>query len=174
MTESPAPRKILVAVDPAQDELHALNRVILSTEMYKQQPGSPRPFLHVLLSVDVENTDTSVDNPNLYRDNHWFSGTVLKPLQQSGLEFDVTMCWSTDWYGSLLKMAKERQVDLLVLPVTRKFSPRDRILNRSGACSAPPPHRYWWCARGPSRAGRTCWRQSTCSHISPSTSASTT
>lgn len=129
MAETPSVRNILVVVDPSQPSNLALERAVATASLVKG--NSQQVNMHVLIAVDADNTDTSADNPDLYRNATWFFQRIVEPLQDCGVSFTVEMCWSTDWYGSIMKSAENNNATVIMLPMVRKPSAHDRLFNES-------------------------------------------
>lgn len=111
--------EIVVVVDPAQDRPIALERVIRTSEFIRDRTHMD-PVVHVLLAVDMDNTDTSCDNPRIIRDADWFSREVADRLVASKLKYTLQMSWCTDWYRAIRKVASEYQVGGIMLPISGK------------------------------------------------------
>ena len=129
MAETQNVRNILVVVDPSQPTNLALERAVATASLVKG--NSQQVNMHVLIAVDADNTDTSADNASLYRTGAWFFERVVQPMQEAGVSFTVEMCWSTDWYGSIMKSAEANNATVIMLPMLHKPSGRDRLFNES-------------------------------------------
>ena len=125
------PGKIFIVVDPAQEQPLALERATITARLFRSDDETPTPDLHVFMSVDADNTDTSADNPSVHRDGSWFFERIIGPLQESEMKYTVEMSWSTDWYGSIIKESKRQEARLIMLPMVRKPSAAGRILKES-------------------------------------------
>jgi len=129
MADTPNVRNILVVVDPSQPSNLALERAVATAGLVKG--NSVQVNMHILIAVDADNTDTSADNASLYRTGAWFFERIVGPLQEAGVAFTVEMCWSTDWYGSIMKSAVANKATVIMLPMLHKPSSRDRLFNES-------------------------------------------
>ncbi len=109
MPNNPLPGKIFIVVDPAQDNPLALERALMTAKLIDSDKAALRPSLHIFLAVDMDNTDTSAENAQIYRDGTWFFEKIIDPVQASGLEYTMEMSWSTDWYGSIIEGADKQQ-----------------------------------------------------------------
>ena len=127
MPNKPLPGKIFIVVDPAQDQPLALERALMTAKLFTVDSNAPKPKLHIFLAVDMDNTDTSAENAQIYRDGEWFFDKVIDPVKDSGLEYTIEMSWSTDWYGSIIEGADKRQAELIMLPLTSRPSGRERL-----------------------------------------------
>lgn len=125
------PGNIFIVVDPAQEQPLALERATITAKLFDGDPSIPSPKMHVFLSVDADNTDTSADNPSVHRDGRWFFERIINPLQEAEMEYTVEMSWSTDWYGSIIKESEKQDARLIMLPMARKPSAAGRILKES-------------------------------------------
>ncbi len=123
-------RTILIVVDPAQDKPLALERVLHTARKASGGSLAP-PKLHILLAVDSDNTDTSAENPAVFRNATWFFDRLINPLQESGLEYALEMSWSSDWYGSIISASKKLSPELIMLPLMSRPSGHERIFNES-------------------------------------------
>ena len=123
-------RSILIVVDPAQDKPLALERVLNTTRKAASGFLVP-PKLYILPAVDCDNTDTSAENPAVYRNATWFFERIINPLQESGLEYSFEMSWSSDWYGSIISASEKLSPELIMLPLMSRPSGHERIFNES-------------------------------------------
>ena len=124
-------RIIFVVVDPAQDKALALNRILNTAKISVVRANNKPPKLHVFLAVDYDHTDTSAENPAIHRSGDWFFEQVLNPLQDSGLQFQIEMSWSSDWYGAILAAAEKIKPEMIMLPLLTRPSAHERIFNES-------------------------------------------
>lgn len=131
MPNKPLPGKIFIVVDPAQEEPLALDRALYTASMFAKRSNAPKPQLHILLAVDMDNTDTSAKNEQIYRNREWFFEKIINPLQESGMQYSMEMSWSTDWYGSIIEGADKQQAELIMLPMIARPSSRERLFNES-------------------------------------------
>lgn len=125
------PRKIFVVVDPAQDQLLAFDRAIITAEKYSARKLDHKPYLNVLVAVDTDNNDTSAENAKMFRSIDWFREQLLKPLDNSGWDYDINISWSTDWYDAILQEIKRVDPDIIMLPLAQRPSTRERLFNES-------------------------------------------
>lgn len=123
-------KNMFIVVDPSQDEPLALQRAIITAGMVRDAESNP-PHLHVFMAVDMDNVDTSSDNDSLYRSGGWFFEKVYTPLQESGLSFSLEMCWSSDWYSSIIRSAKRMEADRIMLPLLGRAKARDWLFGES-------------------------------------------
>lgn len=128
-----AERTIFVVVDPSQDKPLALQRILSMArpELGKSQDYYQAAKSHIFLAVDSDNTDTSADNPAIHREGKWFFEQVVEPLQESGINFDLELSWSNDWYGSILQEAQKCSAELIMLPLVSTPSEKGRIFHES-------------------------------------------
>ena len=77
MPNQPLPGKIFIVVDPAQDHPLALDRALMTAKVLNSDSGAQKPKLHICLAVDMDNTDTSAENTQIYRDGAWFFEKVI-------------------------------------------------------------------------------------------------
>ena len=131
MSEFKLPKKIFVVVDPSQDEPLALQRSINRALIEDYVGADEFPEQAVFLSVDMDNTDTSASNPNMRRDADWFRTKILAPLEASQLPYEVELSWSDDWYGAISEGITRHQPGVIIVPLSRKPSPAERIFNDS-------------------------------------------
>lgn len=101
---------ILVIVEPSHDKHEALERAVITSKL-RENP----PKLHLFICVDEDNTDLKARNQNLYRDASWLKGLVTE-LDESGLEYDYELCWSTEWANAVLNCADRVQPGRIFLP----------------------------------------------------------
>lgn len=120
-----AAEKLFVVIDPARDNQLALERVVLTAKF-----RDPIAHVHLYISVDVENNDTSADNENLFKSYDWFNGLVA-PLQAADISFSAEVSWSTDWYSAILQAAKRVDADLILLPLARQPRHHERLISDS-------------------------------------------
>jgi len=102
--------KLLVIVDPTQDEHVALDRAVITSRL-RDIP----PEIHIFLGVDSESNDTKADNKAMFRDNTWFEN-LMKPLVDEGLTYKVHISWSSQWQESIVAMAEDVDADMIVIP----------------------------------------------------------
>lgn len=132
MASSNLPSKILIVVDPTQDAAVALDRAIVTAELIAKTPGAPSErHMHILVAADMDNNDTSAKNERMRRDRTWFTDELLAPLEKSGLDHSLEISWSDDWYGSILKAAKDYGAELIMLPLMKKPSTTDWFFTES-------------------------------------------
>lgn len=112
-------RKIVVVVDPSQDRPVALERILDAAEIVRQRNGADTT-VHVLLAVDMENTDTSCENPNIIRNSGWLNEKVVQPLNESGLKYSLQISWCTEWYNSIRKVVTDSSAGGVMLPWSGK------------------------------------------------------
>ncbi len=124
-------RNLFIVIDPAQDIPIALERALNTAKRAIVSPGVDAPKLHVFIAVDCDNNDTSADNPAMYRDTTWLFERVVNPLVNSGLEYSISMSWSSDWYGSIITESQKIQPELLMLPLMIRPSTHERMFNES-------------------------------------------
>lgn len=130
MSDTPTPT-IFVVVDPSQDKPLALQRVLSAAKPEKAPEYYRNARVHIFLGVDVDNTDTSASNPAVHRPGRWFFDQVVEPMEQSGLNFELEMSWSSDWYGSIVQEAERANAELIMLPLVSNPSEKGRIFNES-------------------------------------------
>lgn len=131
MPNTPLSGKILIVVDPAQEQPTALDRALMTVKLAKVSTDASIKPLHILLAVDMDNTDTSADNEQIYLNRDRFFEKIVNPLQESGVGYTMEMSWSTDWYGSIVKAAEKQEAGLIMLPLSVRPSGRERLFNES-------------------------------------------
>lgn len=132
MADTPS-RTIFVVVDPSQDKPLALQRVmnIADPNIGDVPEYYQSAKVHIFLAVDSDNTDTSAGNPAIHRPGRWFFDQVVEPLEKSGINFELEMSWSSDWYGSIVQEAERANAELIMLPLVSTPSEKGRIFNES-------------------------------------------
>ncbi len=129
---SPEQRSVFVVIDAAQDRPLALERILWLIKHQKEAGDTDVEFtLKVFLGVDSDNSDTSADNPGMFREASWFREKVLDPLESCGVDFTVELSWSTDWYGAIIKKMEVSQPAILILPLISMPRESDRVFNES-------------------------------------------
>ncbi len=123
--------KVFIVVDPAQEQPLALDRALITAKLLSKDSSIPAPEPHILLSVDMDNTDTSADNEQVCRGSDWFFEKIIDPLKATEMQYSIEMSWSTDWYGSIIKGAEKQNAELIMLPLATRPSERERIFSDS-------------------------------------------
>lgn len=116
---------IFVVVDPVQEQHLALERAVVSAKVF----NTPI-HLHLFISVDMDHTDTSVDNEAIIRDKNWFADLV-RPIEEAGLSYEAQISWSTDWYGAIIRGAERTNADMIMMPLYQRVKGRDLIFNEA-------------------------------------------
>lgn len=106
-----ASEKILVVINPTREEHLAFNRAFIGEKDRKEKRA-----IHLFVAVDPATSDTSASNEAMYVDAKSLRDTFLRPLEEEGFEFSAELCWSTEWYKSVLESAKRNNADIIVLP----------------------------------------------------------
>lgn len=106
---------VFVVIDPTAKKHLALQRAII-TSAFRKVP----PQLHLFFAVDNEIVDTSSSNDALFRDSQWFENEIYSPLKKAGLEYQVEICWSSEWQRSILKSANRFGADVIYMPIQKK------------------------------------------------------
>ncbi|WNO10833.1 universal stress protein [Teredinibacter sp. KSP-S5-2] len=109
------PEKLLVVVDPSQDDHIALQRALITSRIRK-----PCPELHVFVAIDPESVDTRACNDKLFRQEDWFDRSVRTPLEEAGIKYELEISWSTEWQKSILNQARRISADNIFIPVKGK------------------------------------------------------
>lgn len=109
-------RKIFIVVDPSNNSHVALERAIIISSFL-----TPSPKICVFVAVDGEAVDTRVINDNLFRNQTWFGEQIKKPLEAAGLEYEIQVCWSTQWQNAIVQEAKRFHADEIYLPIHRQI-----------------------------------------------------
>jgi universal stress protein E len=128
-------QKILVVVEPSNEQHHALERVLHALPLLKN------PFeLTVLVTVNAETTSMSANNPDIYRDRQWFLD-LIAPLDEMDADYKLQISWSNEYQQAVLKVAEQMQPDMIVVPVRArprtgplKFSDAKWALLRGAPC----------------------------------------
>ncbi|WP_250463501.1 universal stress protein [Microbulbifer litoralis] len=113
------PKTIFVVVDPNDDNHVALERVLTTAKL-----RDPQPKLVIFVAVDGEAVDTRASNDHLFRDEFWFRDQIRKPVEDAGLDYELQVCWSSDWQGAIIQESKRYGAELVYLPVHAKTSRR--------------------------------------------------
>lgn len=113
------PKTIFVVVDPNDDNHVALERVLTTAKL-----RDPHPKLVIFVAVDGEAVDTRASNDHLFRDEFWFRDQIRKPVEEAGLDYELQVCWSSDWQGAIIQESKRYGAELVYLPVHAKTSRR--------------------------------------------------
>lgn len=116
MQEKPV---VFVVVDPNDDQHVALERALKTA-----QGRNPQPKLAVFVAVDGEAVDTRAVNDHLFRDEYWFRDQIRTPIEDAGVEFEITVCWSSDWQDAIIQESKSCNAEMIYLPVHKKTSRR--------------------------------------------------
>lgn len=127
----PNEHKTFIVVDPSQDQPLALNRALQVHKCAIEAGGRLDATFHIFIGVDSDNTDTSADNPAVHRDQEWFNESILQPLNEAGVKFHVQLCWSNDWYGSIIKESKRVAPEWIVLPLISRPRESGRLFNEA-------------------------------------------
>lgn len=106
---------LMVVIDPLQEQPLALEHAVGLAKLIRQNGVEPR--LHVLFAVDLNNSDTSMDNPYVTRDAQWFYDRIDGPLRAAGIEHTIELSWCRDWYQSIVSVANRHDVASIMLPV---------------------------------------------------------
>ena len=110
---------VFVVVDPNDDRHVALERALTTA-----RERNPQPKLAVFVAVDGEAVDTRAVNDHLFRDEFWFRDQIRTPIEQAGVEFEISVCWSSDWQGAIIQEAKRCNAEMIYLPVHARTSSR--------------------------------------------------
>jgi universal stress protein E len=108
-------RKIVVVVDPSQDRPVALERILDAADVVRRR-NAAETEVHVLLAVDLDNTDASCDNPNIIRESRWLFENVVEPLNKSGFKYSLQISWCSEWYDSIRKVVAQQNAGGVMLP----------------------------------------------------------
>ncbi|MEH6909694.1 MAG: universal stress protein [Oceanicoccus sp.] len=112
---------LFVVVDPTQTDHVALERAIITSRL-RDVP----PKLKVFVGVDSAAVSLDADNPDIYRDSHWFEN-LKKPLEDEGLDYTLVICWSTQWQEAVLQAAEKTEADLILIPDYSTGNSRNRF-----------------------------------------------
>ncbi|MCA0902009.1 universal stress protein [Microbulbifer agarilyticus] len=110
---------VFVVVDPNDERHVALDRALATA-----RERNPQPKLAVFVAVDGEAVDTRAVNDHLFRDEFWFRDQIRKPIEEAGVEFDITVCWSSDWQAAIIQESKRCNAEMIYLPVHARSSNR--------------------------------------------------
>src|SRR5690625_3765747 len=102
-------QKLFVVLDPNDEQHIALERTVITAELY-----DVKPYIYVFVAVDGDAVDTRASNAKLFRDQRWFEETIRKPLETAGLEYMIEVSWSTEWQQSIMQSAKRFGADLKI------------------------------------------------------------
>ena len=128
-------QKILVVVEPSNEQHYALERVLSSLPLFKN------PFeLTVLVTVNAETTSLSANNPDIYRDRQWFLD-LIAPLDDMDADYKLQISWSNEYQQAVLRVAEQIKADMILVPVRErprsgpfKFSVAKWALLRRAPC----------------------------------------
>lgn len=112
-------KTIFVVVDPNDEKHVALERVLTTAKL-----RDPQPKLVIFVAVDGEAVDTRASNDHLFRDEFWFRDQIRTPVEEAGLDYELQVCWSSDWQGAIIQESKRYGAELVYLPVHAKTSRR--------------------------------------------------
>ncbi|MYM62765.1 universal stress protein [Pseudomaricurvus sp. HS19] len=115
------PDTLFIVVDPTQDEHIALQRALITSRRREVKPK-----LKIFVGVDPAATSMDADNPDIYRDNHWFEA-LRRPLDEQQLDYTLVICWSTDWYEAILQAAEKTDPDMILLSDYSAQRSRNRL-----------------------------------------------
>lgn len=126
--------KILVVVDPTQNDTSTIDRAFASAKIRKNAE------IHILYIIDNDAVDTSATNPHVYRDSQWFADNRA-PLIEAGIDVYSQLCLSTEYHKAILNCAKQRNIDMILLPaggdsesVKKSFSNQRWAILRKSEC----------------------------------------
>ncbi len=125
MSDAVKTEKLFVVVDPVEDHQLALERAVVTAKF-----RDPVADVHLYLSVDMDNHDTSADNPRLFKDHNYFN-ELVKPLQEAQIPFSIEASWCTDWYRAIVKAAERESASLILLPFERRILTQERLFTDS-------------------------------------------
>lgn len=108
--------KVLVVIDPSDDQPVALERLI-NTNIGKDKDQIE---VCIFVGVDSESTNMRVTNDNLCRDQTWYAEHIEKPLAEAKIKHHSVLSWSTDWQASIVQEAKRFGADTIYLPVHKR------------------------------------------------------
>ncbi len=111
------PDKLLVCVNPSEEEHLALQRAIITAKLRE-----PTAILHVFVCVDGEAVDTRATNDSLYRNQKWFEEVIRRPIEDNNINYQVEVCWSHEWQEAIQRSAKVFGADAICLSIPRKVS----------------------------------------------------
>lgn len=122
MSDNVELKKLLVVVDPNDDQHVALERALIAfkhVDISKDQIE-----LFIFIGVDGEAINTSANNDNLVRDGEWYQETIQKPLEDAGVNFRVGLSWSTEWQESIVQEAQRFGAHAIYLPLHAQTNKR--------------------------------------------------
>lgn len=99
---------ILVVVDPTRKEQPALERALASSNL------DTHPKIHIFISVDLASTESSADNPKLYKSADELLD-LFRPLNEKGINYTTEICWAPQWHEAILRSAKNNEVDMIIV-----------------------------------------------------------
>jgi universal stress protein E len=120
--------KILVVINPTRDEHLAFNRAFIG-----EKDRENKRNIHLFVAVDPATSDTSASNEGMYVDAKELRNQFLRPLDAAGIEFTAELCWSTEWYKSVLESARRHGVSIIVLPDYSSHEHRRRLTDSKWA-----------------------------------------
>jgi universal stress protein E len=105
-----AQSKFIVVVDPAHDDHVALNRAMAFAR--RQRHGSLKA--HILVGFEGQDHSDPDQATEVRQDRGWFT-ELLKPLEETGIEFTAELLWTQDWQFSVLDAIKRSGADMVII-----------------------------------------------------------
>lgn len=106
-------QKLLVVVDPTEDDRSTLDRVLTICKTRVDETGNyPEVTLFVTAEIGKSANPAEEDG---YRDLDWVTG-LRKPFSDLGVNCKVLLSWSDDWAKSILEMASGHGFTSIVVP----------------------------------------------------------
>ena len=103
-------RKYLVIVDPSHERHIALERML---DIINQRLESVLKF-HLLIGFEGDDKSDPDTPDDVVRSSEWFSD-LLKPLNDSGVEYTSEFFWTRNWRDSILNAADRYACDAIML-----------------------------------------------------------
>lgn len=101
--------KLLVVVDPTEDEQPALERALATSEL------DIHPAVHVFIGVDLSHTNSGANNQKLFKHTDELAA-LLQPLRDKDITFTAEVCWASPWQEAILEAARQHDVDMIIVP----------------------------------------------------------
>ena len=106
-------QKLLVVVDPKEDDISALERVLLICKTRVDETGK---YPEVTMFVTAElGKSANPDEEDGHRDLDWLI-QLSKPFVDLGAKCKVLLYWSDKWAESILDMASGSDFTSIVMP----------------------------------------------------------
>lgn len=101
-------QNLLVVVDPTRNAHPAFERALASSTL------DIHPKVHLFIGVDLTTTDSSADNPQLYKSTDELTA-LLQPLEEKRIAYTAEVCWSSQWQEAILTSAERCKADMIIV-----------------------------------------------------------